>query len=68
MWVCIKNEFQTDAVHKISWIPGKINRADPLTESDSALSKIFLLCIQTGKLYVDIEEGAETNSAEKTLG
>lgn len=35
---CIRYDFQTDAVEKISWIPGNTNLTDPLTKKDSGLT------------------------------
>ena len=39
----IRFEFQVGNVNKISWIPGKINLADPLTNKDSQLTDALLV-------------------------
>lgn len=65
---CIRFEFQTGAVDKISWIPGNLNLADPLTKKDSQLTDLLQLSLFSGKLAVDIEDSSESKSSEKNFG
>ena len=65
---CIRFEFQTGAVDQISWIPGRINLADPLTKKDSSITGALQLTLFTGRLCMDFEEQAETKSSQKNLG
>lgn len=65
---CIRFEFQTGAVDKISWVPGNVNLADPLTKKDSQLTDMLQLTLFSGKLCVDIDRVSETKCCEKNLG
>ena len=38
---CIRFEFKTGSVEYISWVPGKVNLADPLTKKDSQLTDML---------------------------
>lgn len=61
------HEFQTDAVRKISWIPGKTNLANPLTKKDNALDYMIQICLFSGRLLIQIEDVAETKGSTKML-
>jgi len=65
---CIRFEFQTGNVERISWIPGKLNLADPLTKKDSPLTDMLQLSLFTGRLCLDLQDVAQTKSSEKNLG
>lgn len=53
----IRFEFQTGMVQNISWISGKINIGDVLTEMDNALNDTLHMSLETTKLpiYYDNE-------------
>lgn len=65
---CIRYEFQTGAVEKISWIPGNTNLADPLTKKDSSLTDTLRLTLFSGRLCMDFDAVSETKSSEKNFG
>lgn len=65
---CIRYEFQVGNVSKISWIPGSLNLADPLTKTDSPLTEALQLTLYTGRLMIEYEKAAETKSCEKNYG
>lgn len=65
---CIRYEFQTGAVEKISWIPGSVNLADPLTKKDSSLTDALQLTLFTGRLCIDLDSVSETKSSENNFG
>lgn len=65
---CIRYEFQTHAVEKISWIPGKTNLADPLTKKDSSLTDTLQLTLFSGRLCIDFDSVSETKSSERNFG
>ena len=51
----IRFTFHTGSVKKISWVPGNINLADPLTKKASQLTELLQLTLLTGRLRVDLE-------------
>lgn len=61
----IRFGFQSRAVEKISWVPGTVHLADPLTKGHSALTQMLQLKLFTDKLAIDIEKVAESKRAEK---
>ena len=65
---CIRFVFQTGAVEKISWIPEKVNQADPPTKNDNALANMLLLPLLNDRLCLEIEDVAETKSSDKNFG
>lgn len=65
---CIRYEFQTGAVDKISWIPGQANLAEPLTKKDSSLTDAIQLNLFTGRLCFKFEDIAETKRSDKNFG
>ena len=65
---CIRFELQTGTVEKISWIPGKVNLADPLTNKYSVLTAPLLLTLFTGRLSLDLFTVAATKYARKNFG
>lgn len=65
---CIRFEFRTGTVEKISWIPGKVNLADPLTKKDSVLTEPLQLTLFTGRLSLYLDTVAETKSAGSSFG
>lgn len=52
-FMSITFDLQAVMVQVISWIPGEINRADILTEKESAINDALQLCLKTGKLPAD---------------
>ena len=65
---CIRFEFQTGAVDEMSWIPGRINLADPMTKKDSCPTDALQFTLFSGRLCIDFEELAETKSSQKNFG
>ena len=65
---CIRFEFQVHNINYITWIPGSINLADPLTKTDSPLTDALVLTLFTGRLAIDFESTAETKSSDKFYG
>lgn len=65
---CIRYEFQTGAVEKISWIPGTTNLADPLTKKNSSLTDVLQLTLFSGRICTDFDAVSETKRSEKNFG
>lgn len=65
---CIRFEFQTGTVDTISWVPGNVTLADPLTKKDSQLTDLLQLSLFSGRLSVDLEKVSESKSSEKNFG
>lgn len=65
---CVRYEFETGAVDKVSWIPGQSNLANPLTKMDSSLTDALQLTLFTGRLCFDFEKISETKLSEKNFG
>ena len=51
----------------ISWIPGNINLADPLTKKESSITDALQLTLFTGRMCIDFDEMAETKSSQKNF-
>lgn len=64
---CIWFEFQTGAIHKITWIPGEVNLADQLPKKDSVLSEAMQLAMFIGRLILKLEDISETKSFKNNL-
>ena len=64
----IRFECLTGNINRISWIPGKINLADPLTKKDSALTDTLQLCLHTGKINVCLNEMETKDFSKNNLG
>ena len=62
----IRYEFETHKVNKISWIPGKVNLADPLTKPNSPLTFPLQLTMFSGALSISFEEQHSRNSERFT--
>lgn len=65
---CIRFEFHTGSVDKISWVPGNVCLEGPLTKNDSQITDLLHLSLFTGRFFVDIEKVSESNSSEKNFG
>lgn len=65
---CIRFEFQSWAVEKISWVLGSVNLGVLLTKKDSSLTDLLQLRLFPGRLAVDFENVSETKSFEKNFG
>lgn len=61
-------ECRAGCTDEISWIPGRFNLADVLTEPDSPLSETLQLTPFTGRLQMDYKSELETQSSEKNYG
>lgn len=63
----IRHEFEIRNVHKIIWIPGNLNLADPGTKCDSPLSPALQLMLFSGKLPSSFP-GLESCTSDRSLG
>lgn len=63
----IRFEYQVGNVEEITWIPGRVSIADPLTKKFSCLTEALKLSLQNGRLNIPFEENAETKSSIKKV-
>lgn len=56
----IRFEFQTRTLDKISWIPGRVNLADPLKNKNCSITDLLQLILFTGRLSIYLKEVADT--------
>ena len=52
----IRYEFETQKVNRMSWIPGKVNLADPVTKPNSPLVEALQLSFFTGELSTSFQD------------
>lgn len=50
----IRYEFETKNVNWMTWLPGKITLADPLSKKDSLMVKPLQLLMYTGEIPIDL--------------
>eukprot|EP00178_Gracilaria_changii_P001336 TRINITY_DN1187_c0_g1_i1.p1 TRINITY_DN1187_c0_g1~~TRINITY_DN1187_c0_g1_i1.p1 ORF type:complete len:639 (-),score=88.06 TRINITY_DN1187_c0_g1_i1:5196-7112(-) len=62
----IRYEFETYQVSRMSWIPGKLNFADPLTKLDSPLCSALELLLFKGEIPIDTSSCQHRSSNRST--
>jgi len=62
----IRFEFETKNVTNMTWIPGKLNLADPMTKKDSPISNNLQLLMYTGELPFDTSSTKTRDSSQST--
>lgn len=63
----IRYYFETRQIHKMVWVPGSLNLADPLTKKDSSLCDALQILLFDGSLPFSIPDAKERCS-EQNLG
>ena len=63
----IRHYFETKRIHRVIWIPGSLNIADPLTKKDSNLSDSLQVFLFDGRLPFGFKSAKSRNS-EPNLG
>lgn len=62
----IRFEFETKKVTWTSWVPGKLNLADPLTKKDSSMVQPLQLLMYTGTIPKDLSQQKTRVSTQST--
>jgi len=62
----IRFEFETRAVSKMIWTPGKTNLADPLTKPTSPLCQALSVLLVEGKVPIDLTDSKLRSSTQST--
>lgn len=63
----IRFDFETKAINRMFWIPGRCNLSDPGTRQDSPLRDTLNLTLQTGHIPIEFPT-MESRSSDSPLG
>lgn len=60
----IRHDFETNRISRMIWIPGNMNPADPLTETNSPLSQVLQVMMFSGTIPIDFNNSEQRNSVQ----
>ena len=62
----IRYEFETQKVNRMTWIPGNVNVADPVTKPNNPLVQALKLSFFTGELSISFQDALKRCSNQFT--